>query len=257
MKQEFPILEFDDQRQAIIEPKADTVKSGLPEACVLCFFYDVIADLAQTGQLVEIGRQQSENSPIPVYLYTAEDGRQVVVMNPQVGAPASAGILEKMIAHGSKKIIIIGGAGALVHDHAVTHLVIPVSAVRDEGVSYHYLPPSREVQPDPEGVAMIEAVLTKRGLPFVKSKTWTTSAYFRETEKKRDLRIEEGCTVVEMEAAAFFAVAKFRGVQVAQLLYAGDLVVPEGWDKRGWNDRIDIRHNLMNIGLETVLEWTK
>ena len=104
---------------------------------------------------------------------------------------------------------------------------------------------------------MIESVLNKRKLPFVKSKTWTTSAFFRETENKREQRIDEGCTVVEMEAATFFSVAKFRGVQTAQLLYAGDLVVPEGWDHRDWNDRNDIRQNLFNIGLETVLEWTK
>lgn len=257
MKHDFPILEFDEHSPAIINPKPTNVPGGLPEACVLCFFYDVLADMAEKGELVEVGHLQSENSPIPIYLFTAENGKQIVVANPQVGAPMSAGVMEKMIAHGCRKFVIVGGAGSLVHDHAVTHLVIPIAAVRDEGVSYHYLPASREVQPDEEGVSMIEAVLTKHQLPFVKSKTWTTSAFFRETEKKREQRISEGCTVVEMEAAAFFAVAKFRGVQVAQLLYAGDLVVPEGWDNRDWNDRIDIRHNLLNIGLETVLEWTR
>lgn len=256
MKQEFPILEFDDQSPAIIDPKANEVKGGLPEACVLCFFYDVLADLAEKGELVKVGQLQTENGPLPIFLYTDNEGRQAAVMNPQVGAPLAAGVLEKMIVHGCKKIIAVGGAGALVHDHAVTHLVIPTSAVRDEGVSYHYLPPSREVQADPEGVAMLETVLGKHALPYVKSKTWTTSAYFRETHEKRELRISEGCTVVEMEAAAFFAVAKFRGVQMAQLLYAGDLVVPEGWDHRDWNDRNDIRHNLFKISLETALDWT-
>lgn len=255
MKHNFPILEFDDHSPAIIDPRATEVEGGLPEACVLCFFYDVLDDLAEKGELVKVGQLQTENSPLPIYLYTDENGRKAAVMNPQVGAPLAAGVMEKMIVHGCKKIIAVGGAGSLVHDHAVTHLVIPTAAIRDEGVSYHYLPPSREVQPSTEGVAMLENTLKQHDLPYVKSKTWTTSAYFRETHEKRELRISEGCTVVEMEAAAFFAVAKFRGVQMAQLLYAGDLVVPEGWDHRDWNGRNDIRHNLFKIGLETALEW--
>ena len=256
MKQPYPILEFDSQRSAIIEPFGNNVEGGLPEGCVLCFFYNILAELVEAGTLKAVGQLSTENGPLPIYLFTAEDGRQVAVMNPQVGAPLAAGVMEKMIAHGCRKFIIVGGAGSLVHDHAVTHLVIPFSAIRDEGVSYHYLPPSREVQPDGEGVAMIEEILEQHGLPYVKSKTWTTSAYFRETIQKRDLRIAEGCTVVEMEAAAFFAVAKFRGVQAAQLLYAGDLVVPEGWDHRDWNDRKSIRLNLFHLGIETVLAWT-
>jgi purine-nucleoside phosphorylase len=257
MKQEYPILEYDDHSPAIIDPHANEVEGGLPEACVLCFFYDVLANLAEKGDLVKVGQLQTENSPLPIFLYTSDEGRKVAVMNPQVGAPLAAGVMEKMIVHGCKKIIAVGGAGSLVHDHDVTHLVIPTAAIRDEGVSYHYLPPSREVQPDAEGVAVIEAVLKNHNLPYVKSKTWTTSAYFRETHDKRELRISEGCTVVEMEAAAFFAVAKFRGVQMAQLLYAGDLVVPDGWDHRDWQTRDDIRSHMFDLAIETVIEWTK
>lgn len=256
MKQECPILEFDSSPTAILNPMANAVEGGLPEACVLCFFFDVLRLKLAQGELKKIGELQSENGEMPIYLYQQGD-QQVAVMNPQVGAPLSAAVMERMIAHGCKKFIIAGGAGALVHELDVTHLVIPVSAVRDEGVSYHYLPPSREVEADPEGVAMIEATLKRWDLPYIKSKAWTTSGIYRETEKKRELRLAEGCTVVEMEAAAFFAVAKFRGVQVAQLLYAGDLVVPDGWDKRGWTDRMDIRTHLFEIAIETVLEWSK
>ena len=256
MRQDFPILEFDNSPNAILNPLPNAVKDGLPEACVLCFFFDVLQEKVFSGELTSVGVLQSENGDMPIYLYT-RGGQQVAVMNPQVGAPLSAAVMERMIAHGCKKFIIAGGAGSLVHELDVTHLVIPVSAVRDEGVSYHYLPPSREVNADPEGVAMIEAQLNKRGLPYIKSKAWTTSGVYRETEKKRELRISEGCTVVEMEAAAFFAVAKFRGVQAAQLLYAGDLVVPEGWDNRGWNSRLEIRNHLFEIAIDTALAWTK
>jgi uridine phosphorylase len=251
LTEQYPILEFDDQSEAIIHPRKYATQDILPEGCVLCFFYDVLANLAAQGLLRKVGEFKSENGPLPIYVHEAGE-QQITVMNPMVGAPIAAGVMEELIAHGCRKFIIVGGAGSLVHDLVAEHLVIPIAAVRDEGVSYHYLPPSREVTPDEAGVAAIEQVLIAHNLPYVKTKTWTTDAFYRETARKREKRIAEGCSVVEMEAAAFFAVAKFRGVQAAQLLYAGDLVVPEGWDGRAWYSRGEFRTMLFGLALEAI-----
>ena len=253
MTDQYPILEFDDKSEAIIHPRKYATKEDLPEGCVLCFFYDVLANLAAQGVLHKVGEFKSENGPLPIYVHEA-GGQSIAVMNPMVGAPIAAGVMEELIAHGCRKFIIVGGAGSLVHDLVAEHLVIPIAAVRDEGVSYHYLPPSREVTPDEEGVAAIEQVLIAHNLPYVKTKTWTTDAFYRETALKREKRIAEGCSVVEMEAAAFFAVAKYRRVQAAQLLYAGDLVVPEGWDGRSWHSRGEFRAMLFGLALEAIAE---
>lgn len=60
----------------------------------------------------------------------------------------------------------------------------------------------------------------------------------------------EGCLVVEMEAAAFFAVAQFRGATFGQIVYGGDLVIPESWDKRSWHTRTDDRMRLFWLAVE-------
>ena len=65
-------------------------------------------------------------------------------------------------------------------------------------------------------------------------KTWTTDAIYRETPGKRKHRLTDGCDVVELEAAAFFAVAQYREVVLGHVVYGGNLVIPEGWDCRGW-----------------------
>ncbi len=130
---------------------------------------------------------------------------------------------------------------------------IITSAVRDEGTSYHYLPPAREVQPAPQAVAALQAALDAEGMPYEMVKAWTTDGLYRETAAKRDLRVSEGCHVVEMEAAAFFAVAQFRGVTFGQMVYGGDLVVPEGWDKRGWHERTDDRQRMFWLAVEACL----
>jgi purine-nucleoside phosphorylase len=98
----------------------------------------------------------------------------------------------------------------------------------------------------------IERVIKKNGLPYILGKTWTTDAFYRETIKKRDVRLQEGCLTVEMEAAALFAVAKFRGINIGQILYGGDMVVPEGWDHRDWVKRKAIRENLLWLAVEAV-----
>ena len=66
------------------------------------------------------------------------------------------------------------------------------------------------------------------------------------------MRINEGCQIVEMEASALFAVAQFRQVTLGQIVYAGDVVMPEGWDGRKWNARKETRRFLFQLALEAV-----
>jgi uridine phosphorylase len=132
-------------------------------------------------------------------------------------------------------------------------VIVPESAVRDEGTSYHYMPPSREVAADPDAVAAIERVLTRCKVPYLKAKTWTNDAIYRETTGKVGRRRAEGCLTVEMEAAAFFAVARFRGIKFGQLLYGGDDVSSETWDGREWDTRTSIREKLFWLAVESVL----
>jgi len=139
-------------------------------------------------------------------------------------------------------------------DIAVGHLLLPVAAIRDEGTSYHYLPPSREVEADPRVLGVLEAVLKRHGVEYLITKTWTTDAIYRETLEKAAAYREEGCLAVEMETAAFYAAAQFRGVDFGQILYGGDAVIPGSWDGRTWNARSDIRIGLFWLAAEAVLK---
>ena len=111
-------------------------------------------------------------------------------------------------------------------------MIVPTGAVRDEGTSYHYAPADVAVAPHPRALAAIDDVLTEAGVPHDRGLTWTTDAFFRETPAKVARRREQGCITVEMEAAAMFAAAAFRGVVYGQLLYAGDDVSADEWDHR-------------------------
>ena len=253
MEEGYPILEFDPNPEAVIEPGHEIKAIDIPEHCVICFFSEVFAKLSQDGTAKVLAELRWENGPHPVYELEV-GGRRLAAFHPGVGAPLAAGLLEEVIALGCKKFVSCGGAGVLDRDVAIGQIVVPVSAVRDEGTSYHYLPPGREVNASPDGIAAIERVLKKHRHDYIVAKTWTTDAPYRETPSKVQLRKSEGCLTVEMEAAAFFAVAQFRGVVFAQMLYGGDDVSGDKWDTRSWQDRESVREQLFWLAAEACLD---
>jgi uridine phosphorylase len=109
------------------------------------------------------------------------------------------------------------------------------------------------VPADPTAIAAIVATLARHNVPYVTGKTWTTDGLYRETRGKIARRVAEGCLAVEMEAAACFAVAAFRGVPFGQLLYAGDDLSGEQWDERGWVGHVSGREMLFRLAAESVL----
>lgn len=283
MQNQFPILEFDTSRDAALDPqKVIKPLPAMPERVVLCFFQEVITAICGENRADVITHLGSEIGSNPVYgiasvgseignnlVYSmdkaeaaSEDervfrlefgGKNVAVVHPGVGAPLAAGFMEELIALGARKFIAVGGAGVLDRTIVPGHVIVPSAAVRDEGTSYHYLPPSREVEIDPAVLDVLVNVLEKNGVPYDIGKTWTTDAIYRETYAKIALRKAEGCRTVEMETATFLAVAKFRSVQFGQYLYGGDDVSGEVWDNRGWQKNVSTREKLFWLAVEAVL----
>lgn len=246
----FPILEHDSSPTAIIEPRRVYKAIDVPKHCVLCFFQDVIDELVRNGART-IHDERWETGKHPVYELSF-NGRRLAVLHPRVGAPVAAAMLELMIALGARKFVACGGAGVLDSKIAVGHIVVPSAAIRDEGTSYHYIPPSREVAPHPRALAAIEKTLRRNAMDYIVAKTWTTDGILRETRARMLARKREGCLTVEMEAAAFFAVAQFRRVQFGQILYGGDDLSGDDWDPRNWN-RHQIRERLFTLAAEACL----
>lgn len=242
MKKEFPILEYDSTREAIIEPSQIIQPINIPEVCVVTFFQEIIDKLKNGGKARQIAFEKGELGIFPVYEVNI-NGKKFALFNPGIGGPMVATMLEFVIALGCKKFIACGGAGCL-YKKAHGKIIIPIAAIRDEGTSYHYLPPSREIKADLKAIKAIEKALQERQYEYIFTKTWTTDALYRETLAKIQLRKSEGCSVVEMETASFFAVSQFRGVQFAQILYGGDDVSRDEWNpyenesKKGIREKI-------------------
>jgi uridine phosphorylase len=249
-----PLLEFDASPRAFIEP-AETTKlrrRDVPAACVVTFFGDVVRRLMDSGRARVIAENAWEDGPHPLLDFEHE-GRRVAILHSGVGAPLAAGLLEEVIAMGCRAFVVCGGAGALRPGLTRGHLVVVDSALRDEGTSHHYAPASRCIEADPGATAALKATLAEHGVDFLAGRTWTTDAPYRETPDKIASRRSEGCITVEMEAAALAAVAAFRGLPLAQVLYAGDDLSGEHWDHRSWQTQAQIRDNLLMLAASAAL----
>ena len=248
----YPILEFDSTPEAFIEPSKIIRARDLPEHCVICFYREVIDKIiAEHNAKIRV-ENQWEDGPHHIYEISYQNQR-LAFFHPGVGAPIAAGLLEEAIAFGCRKFIACGGCGVLEKDMAVGHIVVVSGAIRDEGVSYHYLPPGREVVANTGVVSVLVNLLGGRGIPHRVGRTWTTDAPYRETANKIARRREEGCLTVEMESAALMAVAQFRNVIFGQALYGGDDLSGIEWDNRQWQSRKDIRESLFWLCADACL----
>ena len=188
-KELFPILEFDTDRNAFIRPEKHMQPiAGISEKAVLCFFSDAIEKVVAEFPYKIMKHIQYEGMSVPVYQLEYK-GEALVLVQAKVGAPMAAIYIDELTAVGCKKFVACGGCGIMQKDLAVGHLIIPTSAVRDEGTSYHYAPPSREIAMDENAVQAIETILVDNNTPYIKAKTWTTDGVYRETPAKISRRM--------------------------------------------------------------------
>jgi len=251
-RQSSPLLEFDDAVPAFIDPSAQVRRREVPPACVVTFFGDSVRRLIEGGRARIITRNAWEDGPHPV-LELEHQGHRLAVLHSGVGAPLAGALLEEVIAMGCRAFVVCGGAGALRPEVTLGHVVVVESALRDEGTSHHYLAPSRYVTADPVATAILKDTLAQHDVPFITGRTWTTDAPYRETPGKIAARRQEGCVTVEMEAAALAAVASFRGVPLAQVLYGGDDLSGQTWDHRSWQTQAEVRDNLLDLAATAAL----
>lgn len=246
-----PLFEFDPSPEAVINPSIHRPLLGFPRHAVMCWFGNVVRERTAGMQPVYMVPFEHGHHPVCVIEHR---GMPVALVSPGVGAPAAVTSLEVTIALGASHIIGCGGAGIVRPGFDVGHVIVPTGAVRDEGTSYHYAAHDAIVAPHPRALAVIDDVLTAAGVPHDRGLTWTTDAFFRETTAKVARRREQGCLAVEMEAAAMFACAAFRGAVYAQLLYAGDDVSAADWDHRNWDEHASIREHLLDLALDAVIQ---
>lgn len=225
------------QRNEIEEPvlftPSDTTKriSNFPKICVSTFSEKIIQKFSSLQNTEKIAELYTANGMTPVYKIRYKN-TDIAFYLSRVGAPACVAGFEEVVAMGAKKFVLFGSCGVL-DDHKVKeNIIIPVSAIRDEGTSYHYIEPSEEIEANTHSIEVLEQVLKNCGYPYIKGKTWTSDAIYRETIPAIRRRRQEGCLAVEMECASMLAVSQYRKIPFIQFLYGADNLSSDTWEIR-------------------------
>ena len=248
-KNEWPVLEFDDNPVAKLNPSHYSGEGFDTDKMVITFFPEVIDKLLKSGKL-QISTVIPGENTLTIYRFT--DKPDVLLTHGQVGCPACGGNLDLYNAMGIKKAMLCGGGGVLVKDIDVGQILVVEGAIRDEGFSYQYIPASRVIYANPSVTKTITEYLDKHEVSYLRGLTWTTDAIFRETADRIELRKQEGAKIVEMEQAGCIAVSQFRNFSYGALIYSGDDLSGEEWDGRKWRSREGVRYDLVQLCSELV-----
>ncbi len=195
-----------------------------PPAAIICYQREAITALFQRRRAVKVKGLSGEFSLLKMGQHS------IGVLHPGgPGAPALAAALEELIAFGVKRFISVGVAGGLQPDLQSGDIVVCNAALRDEGTSFHYLPPTRMVEADPTLIQQLCAALASREIIHTLGASWTTDAPYRETRREVEAHHAEGLKAVDMEAAALFAVGQRLGTATAAVLVIGDRLADLTW----------------------------
>lgn len=246
------IIDTFDEKSAEIFNARDIIKPNpdMPETVIVVFNYkftELLSDMVNTavaGVLIAGCR-------LPVHSFEY-NGRTLGFFCSTIGGAAAAGLLEELTAMGAKKVLYFGSCGSLDRDITAGHLIVPAAAYRDEGTSYHYAPPSDFIEI--KSADRLAAIFDELCVPYIKTKTWTTDAIYRETQDNTAKRRSEGCSVVEMECASVMAAAQYRGIEAYQFLYAADCLDGEQWEPRILGSMPeDMRERILKVAVETAV----
>lgn len=233
IKNEIPILEFDNAPTAVLNPTHENLDLVLPRKCVFAFLGDYIEEYAQKHGAEKVGEFINVTKVYPVFVVTCQN-ESIALCQAPVGAAPAAQFLDWLIGYGVREIISAGSCGSLVSFPEGTFL-IPYKALRDEGTSYHYAPPSRFMEISETARKAIEKAVLAHNMKYQEVITWSTDGFYRETKEKVAYRKSEGCSVVEMECSALAACAAFRGAVFGMILYTADTLADvDQYDERDW-----------------------
>lgn len=220
---------FDNQSAAIIDPQQKEDALAV-DACIVTFSYRIEQFVLEHYACERIGTLWSATGETPVW-QIVHHGKKFAFYKTYIGAPASVALMEDArVELKTDKYIVFGASGCLNKEIARGKVMVPTEAYRDEGTSYHYAPASDYIKV--KNADAVAACMEENGIPYVKGKTWTTDAIYRETVDNFEKRKADGCISVEMECAGLQAVCDFKNLQLYMFFTSGDLLDAPKWDMR-------------------------
>jgi uridine phosphorylase len=230
MKNMFPNIKNKHSYDAFFDPKDylnylkknnNLPKFKIPKAVMICYDNDLFDLLIKRKKIIYTGYHN---------LYYTKESKEIgIVGRFGIGAPISVTILEELIALGVKKFVSFGTCGTLQKHIHIGEFVLCDKAIRDEGVSYHYLKSSKYAYPSKKQFLKTKQIMDKLDLSYHIGASWTIDAPYRETIEELKRYQKENVLCVEMEASALYAVAEYRKIDIVCIFTISDSLAELIW----------------------------
>jgi uridine phosphorylase len=232
----------------------------VPDVCVLDPDGDLVDYLIRT-------KQATLNKCWAGYhtkLYNVKQNNfEFAVLGCAVGAAFAVLVAEQLFVSGCKTLISITSAGIINHPKNKPKFVLIEQALRDEGTSYHYLPPSKPSRINPYLYENLISHYRTTDLSLETGISWTTDAPYRETQSSISKAKKSEAVCVEMEAAALYAFAKAKNKKVICFAHLTNTMAQtegdfEKGNEMGSLDTLElINHTMEAVNKSAEQHWNK
>jgi uridine phosphorylase len=187
-------------------------------------------DLTLLCNLLDLDKSQYQKLFTSRLYVAGRPGAGFSLTGPLIGAPYAAMVLETLIAWGARKIIFLGWCGSISQKVVIGDIIVPTSAIIDEGTSGHYKEDDNRISfPSELMVTKVKAALDRNRVNYHHGSVWSTDAIYRETRDKVENYQRQDVIGVEMEISALFTVAKFRKVDMGAMVVVSDELASFKW----------------------------
>lgn len=226
----------------------------VPSVCILDPDGDIVRLLRAEGH--------ATREPAWVCYHTdlfrfSEQGLECGIIGFAVGAPFAILLAEQLFASGCKLLISMTSAGRLKPVRPPPYFVLIERALRDEGTSYHYLPPTPFANADKSLLDQLSGAFDEVRTTVVRGAVWTTDAPYRETEAAIERRTRKGLLAVEMEAAALYAFAEARQKPVVCFAHVTNQMGQAGDFEKGEADGATDALKVILAAARRLGQWPK
>lgn len=240
---------FDDKSEALITPeKIYGNHKKIADICIITFSHAVHDRVLKTYSCKKVANSGTANGKIPIYFI--EEKNILFYLSPIGSAVAGTVLDEVRCLTKACKFIVFGSCGILDENKCSGKIIIPTEAYRDEGFSYHFEKAADYIEISKSPVLI--KILNDLHIENISGRTWTTDAIYRETVNNKNVRKSEGCICVEMECAGLQALCNFRGLELYQFFFGGDLLGDINWSRGtlGTNTEKSNQINCFELALE-------
>ena len=253
VKSDFPILErveFDFLENEKEFYESENLEQILPKKLAFVFLGDYVDEFARIFSATKITAFQTFSKSYSIYTMNY-NGDEIAFCQAPSGASASCQVLEWLIVRGVKSVVAVSTV-KILNPNLDGAYMLGIRALRDEGTSYHYLQPSRFIELDEKVLWAIKQAFLIHGIEYQEVCTWTSDSMSRQSQEMIEYRVEEGCSITEMECAALAACARFRGVDFGMFFVTkSSLINMNNYLENSWaNDSYKL---LMTLAFDSLL----